>query len=422
MGLARSGLACGILLVVAAGSALGGYGWGFQRGDSYGVAFERERLRSLRTAPSGVEDALEGILAIPDMRTRVEAVIGYVDAHTPDEAAKVNSALREAVHYVDPASFAILVGWWARFDPPAALRALNSNFFSAQRTQLVAMVIQEWARADPEAAREATDLTIALSRPDDIMHDTYRTALAFGWAQSGRKGYWEYVEALPVGTTRQRALAAVATWMVADQGVDATMAFAKELDPGGRHSLKLQFHRRAARAIARRDPRLAAEWALEMFDSPFGEGMLTHVASEWGRVDGKSALEWMENLPPGKQSEEFVHQTYLRWLRDDPLSARSWLEDNAPGSPLLAPAIALYIRSVGPRNPEAAAEWVPHLAQSERYRDRTVLFLVKLWLTMDRERALEWVNEASLDPELREQAISLAKPSRSSAEAESPGA
>ena len=407
-------------MLVAVGSTLGGYGWGFLRGDAHGVALERERVRSLRAEPAAVEDTLIGVLAIPDARARLEAVMEFVDNHIPGDANALDAKFRDAITYVDPASSAVVIEWWARFDPAGALRSLNSRFFDAHRTPLVSMVIRQWARADPEAARQAVDAVIALSAADDHAGDTFRTALTWGWLQSGREGYWEYVEALPSGMTRQRSLSAVATWMVLNKGVEATLAFAETLDPGGRHSLKLQFHRRAAAAVARRDPRRAADWALEMFDSPFGEGMLTHVAGEWGRVDGPAALEWMLDLPPGKRSEDALHQAYLRWLRAELGPSRRWLEEKVPGPPLLGGAIALYIRSMGIQDPEAAAEFLQYLAHDETYRDRTTVFLMQRWLSVDRERALEWMDEADLDPALRAEVFD--KPEPAPAQASAPGA
>jgi len=364
-----------------------------------------------------------GILSIPDVRARVEAVIEYVDRHDPEDAAALELAFRDATAYVDPASFAILVEWWARFDPGAAFNALNSGFYGNQRVPMVSMVIQQWARADPEAARDALDGLVALGVvTDDVTGDTYKTALAWGWAESGRPGYWEYVEGLESGTTRQRALSGVASWMLARNGAEAMIEFADQLDPGGRHSLKLQFHRRAAAVLSRRDPRRAADWALDMWESPFGEGMLNHVAGEWGRADGEAALEWMQKLPLDEAGEDAVHQAYLQWLKSDRVAAHRWLEENAPGPAVLAPAHSLYIRSVGFMDPPAGAEWLQHLQDSDRYRERTMIFVAQRWLMLDPDTAQAWVDELDLSPEAREELAPPERPIRRNSRAGAPEA
>lgn len=408
MELGRGTGIAGILLLVAAGSALGGFGWGYHRGEELGVSRERERVLSLRVSPAGTSDKLVGILAIPDFRSRLEAVMEFVEAQEPGDARNVAAAFRASSSYLDAASFAVLAEWWARHAPLDAISAFSNIFYGARRAELVTIAIQEYARSHPERARDFVEGPLfQLFGEDPRGIDSSRTALVWGWAESGKPGYWEYAASLPTGPPRQRALEGIATWMLLHRGPDALLDFAENLDPGGRESLKLQFHRRAAFALALRDPVRAGEWALEQLDSPFGDGMLIQVLNQWGALDGSSALEWARGLPMTDESDRAIWEAYRQWIGADRSAALGWMRDNGPGPEVLQPAVALYIRAVGWDHPEEVVDWLPLIKGSEKYRDPTTLFLAQRWFTVDREGALGWLEDADLSPGMREKLLAM---------------
>jgi len=411
----------GILLLVAAGSTLGGFGVGFRQGEEHGVSSERERVRSLKSSPGGIDGDLVGILAIPDMLTRVDAVREFVESQEPSNARAVAMAFRSAASYIDPASLGILVEWWARASPAEAALTFTDDFYGTRGADLVTMVVQEWARREPDAARRFVEEKLGkmFSQVPAAMDGVY-TALVWGWAESGREGYWEYAESLPTGATRQRALAGIATWMLLNEGPDAVMDFSENLDPGGRESLKLQFTRRAAFVLALREPRRAGEWALGMVESPFGDGVLVQVLNQWGAIDGAAALEWARNLPVNEETDRAIWEAYRQWIRADRENALAWMEENGPGPPVLLPAVVLYIRAIAWNEPARVVDWLTYIRESDRYGEGTTLFLIQRWLKLDRESAMEWTEKADLSPQIRAKIAEINE--KASAKSRGPGA
>ena len=115
-------------------------------------------------------------------------------------------------------------------------------------------MFRAWARTDPVAALKSSQVANPKAR------SIFREACLVGWEESGLPGLLEFVERLPVGAERQRAIQVVARRKVLRDGPQAAFEWAEDL-PDSSDAFKLNVLRRIASSAAQVDPMLAAKWA-----------------------------------------------------------------------------------------------------------------------------------------------------------------
>jgi hypothetical protein len=271
---------------------------------------------------------------------------------------------------------------------------------------VIRSVIRAWARRDPLAARNALGLVL-----DPVTRRACLDALVSGWEDSGQPGLIEYLHEMPPSIEQLRALAAVARRKVLRDGVEGAFAWVESLpedrdDEVGR--FKLQLFRRVASAAASVDLERAAAWALKHADGPNGDGLLGRVGNTWAMRDGAAAMTWLSGLPEGKTRDKGVEDTYRAWLDWDAPAALAWMRARE-AEPWLEPALALFAVASSREDPEASLAFAARIRDEETRRN-VVITIGRLWLDSAPDAAHAWLESGGLDPALRDQILSNARP------------
>ena len=338
---------------------------------------------------------LVAILSKPSARTRASQLLEFFEGAKPSDVDTVRATYEAAP--ADAVAMVFAAEWWASFDPEGAFEQLRT-WQLAERDAGLVTVVRTWAQQDPTMARQAVDEMAPGPQREECV-----VALVRGWSESAAGGVMEFIEQLPMGIPRQRAMDAVASDMAVRDGLDATLEFAEALPDDGERRFKLQFFRRVASVIARQDPHRAGDWALRHADGPFGDGLLRRVGAQWVMKDGAAAMAWLLSLPPSAQRDEGVRETYRAWLQRDRAAALAWLPGAEPG-PALEPAVALFALAIAREDPQEGLEWLARVDDADR-RQRTTIQFGRRWLASDRTAALAWLDGAELPDEIVEQIL-----------------
>jgi hypothetical protein len=383
-----------IAALILAGSLVGV----FWAGADAGARSERA-LRARASEPlAGVPSDLEAALGIADAAARAHALASLLKRSGPADVDTLFQVIDATNLPVDPVALVILADWAAGLDPRDAFRRVgalrNRDSYAAAYA-----VVRRWARQDPAEARRAVE---AVNDPRGL--DPLYEALVMGWAERlGDQAPWAFVEAMPMGVTRQKLIQTLVGRKMVVEGVEPTLRYVESLPDDAARRFKLQVFRRAAHALARQDPERAVAWALQHSDGPNGDGMLRKVGTARVALEGAAGFEWLRGAAAGPQRDEAVTETYRRWLMADRAAALAWLGD-APHDPAFEPALVLLVGATARRDPREALELVarirdPGLAQGAKLR------LGSLWLKRDAEAATRWIRESGLSEELQTQLL-----------------
>lgn len=371
---------------------------GYQLGRTSEKPVQGSWMESLqRTPPPLVE-----ILSNPEARTRASQLFAFFQRAQPSDIDMVQAAY-EATR-ADAFAMVFFADWLADFDPESAFQHFRS-WQVANRDTGLTTVVRAWAQRDPLAARQAVE-----EMPQNLLQEECIVALVRGWSESADAGVMRFIEQLPIGIPRQKAMDAIAYDMAAREGFEATLLFAEALPDTGAQRFKLQFFRRVASAVARQDPHRAGAWALQHTDGPFGDGLLRRVGAQWVMKDGAAAMEWLISLPPSTQREGGVRETYRTWLKRDRPDALAWLPNAEPGA-ALEPALALFALAISREDPQHGLEWLSRIEDPDRRQETTIQF-GRRWLASDQAAALAWLDETNLPDDVQQQI--LANPHRGS--------
>jgi hypothetical protein len=341
----------------------------------------------------GVAAEVREILLQPDALVRAEALAALFQALEPEALEQVRDAYDSVFLDLGDLELELLAEWWTRFDPESAFEWTSSSW-QASHPRVVHAVMRGWARRDPEGALRAAEQQPVYSIRRPMVH-----AVLAGWEESGKPGAFEYVQALPQGQDRQRALYVLARRKVLRDGVEAAFRWA-EAQPDGDGQFKLNLFRRVASSAAEVEPERAAAWAAEHAGGPSGNGLPRRVGTRWAKRDPETAMRWLSTLEPGPNRNDGVQETYRTWLRFGFQDAFAWLPSQ-PLEPWLDPAVALYAQVLAPTAPREALDWA-HRISDEELRWPTVGRVWRVWALADEAAANAWLAQAELPDFYRE--------------------
>jgi hypothetical protein len=287
---------------------------------------------------------------------------------------------------------ALLINWWARYDPEGAFTWLHERRRQGNPVLLTALV-RSWATREPIATRRAID-ALARRREQDLTQVV--RALVQGWNASGTPGVEAYLIALPSDTNRQVALTALAIDKVRRDGVEETIRWAEALSGDAAGDFKQLAFRRVAAAIAGVDPIRAAAWAESQRDGKWGAGLARSVSQKWCEQDGRSAMEWLRGLPDPDSADvaRAFEEGYRTWLSTDGEAARAWLREQELDASL-DPVVAIHARSTAREDPEAAIPWAARIDDDVR-RNETLEKIAQAWIHRDPDAARAWMEKGEL--------------------------
>jgi hypothetical protein len=369
-------------------------------GADAGARAERALQAIHRQPQAGARTELEAVLGVPNARARALQLAEYFDRASPADLDATWQAYQSAEAYVDALALVLLADWWASFDPAGAFaHSLNWRFRDADAARFT--IMRSWARQEPAAARRFTDENRNRANPNS---DVLIQALVVGWAERGdASDVWLYVEQLSAGVERQRAVLALIARSFAANGVEETLRSVDAIPDDGRNQFKRYAYRRTAWALARFDPERAKQWVVERIDGPYGGGILRLVGGSLAVSDGAGALEWLQTFQPGEERDEAVLETFRAWLRHDRELAIAWLRDAAPNT-ALEPALVQLVSATAQTDP-AQAQAILERIEDPGLREAAYVYLVRSWMTHDRDAALAWFETAPVSEEARRHVV-----------------
>lgn len=377
-------------------TALVAGGAGYWLGTSEEPAEPAPASRSATTvpegfAPPGLEGEVRDVLLMPDFLERTAALAALLDRLGPESLEAVRAAYDSVLLDLGDTELVLFGEWWGRFDPVTAFKWTNHNWSTRGSMPVISAIMRAWGRTDPQAAIGAA----SAARNNAVRRRWVDQALR-GWDESVQDGALAYAKSLSPGPDRQWALYVVTRRMVLRDGPAAAIAWAESL-PDDDEAFKLNAFRRVAGAAAEVDPELARAFAERHLAGPYGKGLARRVGMHWVERDGDAAMRWLESLPPGKERDDGVLETFRHWMIVDRPAARSWMQQT-PHEPWLDPAVSIYAKALGRKDPLAALE-VAAVIRDPEIRLPAMGAIAREWLVRDEAAADAWLDASDLPPD-----------------------
>lgn len=346
--------------------------------------------------------ALREILQVEEPFARAERLARQLGQMGPGDASVIPAVLDERDLDLTNPDYALLIRFWAQQDQERAARWAAFESPVSFRTTAIFPAMEEYAKHDPQGA-------LLLMYEVDQHPNPYsaigQIALVRGWYDSGVEGLEEYIHALGVGPTQQRAMAAFARRAIMRDGPDAIMAWAASL-PEEDHKFKIMVYRQVGSELAQFHPPSAVAWCEAVCDGPFGSSVRTLIAQRWAAQDGHATMEWVKSAQPGVERDWAVKGAQRGWQRERPEEFDAWLvEETKDGTQIerwLAPVIGAYPASIArdPDRLEDALAWSKRIEDDEQ-RWRALVTVARAWYRRDPVAADAWIEQSELDEQGR---------------------
>ena len=345
---------------------------------------EYENLTSAVAHAMSVEDPLARAAQL------ATALQGF-NEESLGEVREAQALIEGGLHGSQTVELALLVDWWARYDPDGAFTWLKNSRRQGNPV-IMTNLVYSWAVREPVFASMGIEV---LSPRQQEAHQVV-SALAQGWNASGAPGVEEYLIGLRSDVSRQVALTGLAVDKVKRGGIDETILWVQDPPDGSAGDFKQLAYRRVAGAIAQVDPIRAAAWVESERDGPWGDGLARAVSQKWSQQDGQAAMEWLRGLPDPESTDvaRAFEEGYRVWLSTDRETARAWLPEQELDLSL-DPILAVYSRSIAREDAEAAIPWAGRITDPLR-RNETLEKIAQAWMHQNPEAASAWLEKGEL--------------------------
>ncbi len=285
-----------------------------------------------------------------------------------------------------------IVAVWAAEDSESALLWLESNAQGLARHTTIQSGMELWAQQDPTAAAAWID-----GMANDGSKVTAAKALAANWAGKNPDEASQWVEQLPAGSLRNDAAGAlVESWAATAPEAAAIWALTEAEFNSNTEllNLSIQHYTKANPAEAEQFLRSVNE----AYEAPAAIETYVRTRAQTNPMD---AMEWQTQLPQTdplnnpKNSEVIMQE----WSRTDSVAASTWLNDAAAGNQRDA-AIVGFTTTMLDFEPEAAAAWSNTISEPNQ-RVEQLNRAILSWSASQPQQALQWVQEAELEADLR---------------------
>jgi hypothetical protein len=390
-----SKLTLSIYMLLSAVAGLGiGQWWAAQAPQETGPTLPPSR--SVTTipddfAPPGVAGDVRVVLLMTDLLERTAALATLLSGLGPESLADVREAYDSVRLDVGETELVLFGEWWASFDPKSAMVWTRLNWSTRDSVPVLRAIMRAWGRTDPMAAIGA-----ASGAPNDTLRRRWIDSVLRGWDESVLDGALEYAESLGPGSERQWALYVVSRRMVLRDGPEAAIAWAEAL-PDDDEMFKLNAFRRIAGAVVEVSPQLAVAFAERHLDGPYGKGLPRRVGMRWVAHDPEVAMHWLSSLAPGPNRDDGVQESFRHWQILNTAEAWSWIR-SVEHEPWLDPAVSIYARPFGRRQPLEALELASRIQDEDR-RNRTIGVIAREWLVRNESDANAWLDQSDVPAE-----------------------
>ncbi|MGH8249291.1 MAG: hypothetical protein ACREVI_01120 [Steroidobacteraceae bacterium] len=292
-------------------------------------------LRARDDLAPGQRESLAAKLNLPV----VQQDSSGIDLRTPQAAERSwRSALATEDHASRSTKLHSLVRAWARQDPGAAMRAIESLRDRQLREELLHQGLHAWAEKDARQAAEwalarppsqertqllaatlsalvtrqpsvALDMTEVLSRAErgQVLPQVFAN-----WANTDAQSAAARAEGLEDASLRSQALTSVAM-MFAVRHPDEAIRWAAALPDADSQAVMGM----VISQIATSDPARASVLVNQMDSGPQRQGAIAEVAQNWSQWDPQAALAWVGRLSASDVNPSIYGPMFQQWAMHD---------------------------------------------------------------------------------------------------------
>ncbi len=261
---------------------------------------------------------------------------------------------------------------------------------------LLPFIVEIWAEKDPKAAIEwiATQSEWITIRPG---RETCYCGVARGWAKKDPTAAIEWIRTRPESEQGTLYYSALMGWGTKDP--EAALKWAGQ-NPKLVHQHALAF---VIGEYSNNNPEEAAKLALQISadntaDMPVNNPeakkralalalckTFGYIANNWAMKDPKAAAEWAMQLSEGEARDTALVAVAKKWYLTEPNAALQWItqlpnRDNALSAIATASAI---------NNPDAAIKLAMEIPEGN-LREKTLMDVAKVWSMKDPTAAAQW--------------------------------
>lgn len=299
--------------------------------------------------------------------------IWFANRNAADELhQEARDRLVQVLSEHDPAA---MFGWMERYLPASAVEELAGPFFL------------NWADSNPSGAAAELRRLVTTTKMESPVWNNVLSQFAAQWSGNDLPHALSWVQALPDGAAKSRALVQVSyRWAAKDPLAAAN--YAAERNDAALISA-------VAGTWAERDPKSATTWAFRL---PPGERQMTALTTAlavWAQLTPKTAAAYADTLPAGELSDQARITVASNWAYTDPGNAAKWAEQFAEG-PAREKAFEQLANSWGLSNADETSRWLQRLP-STNSRNQAVSAFCEVIGATSPDVAFEWAETISVE-------------------------
>lgn len=338
---------------------------------------------------------LEQALAHGDQLERVERVAQILAAATPRDLVAIQGAIEAAPLPWGDIEYALFAGWWARFDPAAAMSYCYEEV-QMRHPRAMGEVLRVWAATDPQAVI-ASGWLASLSLDVAGLNPEFVDPAVVGWFESGKPGLGEWIDTLD-SAAKTAGLFAFMRMKTLHDGREPALEWAltAPYSPDMQRLLLAQ----GLNIVARQEPELATKW----IDIAAEKGVdvrtfAARIARGWANHDPAAAMDWIvarADVDPGERWRA-VQDVARIWLSQDEAALESWLgnqkKEEAWADLVRGQAIVHHVLEN-----RYQVDWPAQIARASRFvneeqRQKQLLWIAQRWSVVEPEAASAWLKE-----------------------------
>jgi len=214
----------------------------------------------------------------------------------------------------DSEKIAVLIAALGEVEVREGLGSILDQDLTGNRGRLL---LRRWAELNPNAAVNW------LSQVGDAgVRRELTDVLAIAWSDKDLPGALTWVQSLPEGPAKDRAMADLGYEVARVDSVNA-LQIAAQL-PASDYASELLIHSMAQYASA--DPEQSAQLALSLPEGSLRDRTVSSVATILAKQDGGAAVNFaVNNIPPGPELDRAVVGVVQLWSQDNASGSQAWV-------------------------------------------------------------------------------------------------